>query len=52
MLSVQGARDLWILSGKATAKFPLDQPIPYSLLERIVRFRVQENLAKADRMKN
>lgn len=36
------------LSSKATAKFPLDKPIPYPLIERVVRFRVQENLA-ADR---
>ena len=28
-------------------RFPLDQPIPYDLIERIVRRRVQQNLAKA-----
>lgn len=39
------------LSGKATAKFPLDKPIPYTLIGRIVKLRVQENLAKAGRMK-
>lgn len=39
------------LSGKATAKFPLDQPIPYTLIEQIVRFRVKENLVKANTMK-
>lgn len=39
------------LSGKATAKFPLDKPIPYTLIGRIVKFRVKENLAKAGRMK-
>ena len=36
------------LSGKATAKFPLDNPIPYSLIERVVKFRVKENLADTD----
>lgn len=34
-------------SGKATAKFPLNKPIPYDLISRIVRFRVEESLAKA-----
>lgn len=36
------------LSGKATAKFPLDKPIPYSLIEQVVKFRVKENLADTD----
>ena len=39
------------LSGKATAKFPLNQPIPYNLIGQIVRFRVKENSVKADRTK-
>jgi uncharacterized protein YdhG (YjbR/CyaY superfamily) len=39
-LSVYGA-------GKGTAKFPLDKPIPFDLITRIVRFRVKENLARA-----
>ena len=30
-------------SGKATAKFPLDQAIPYPLIARIAKFRVKEN---------
>jgi uncharacterized protein YdhG (YjbR/CyaY superfamily) len=34
-------------SGKGTLKFPLDKPIPFSLISKIVRFRVKENLAKA-----
>lgn len=38
------------LSGYRTAKgsiqFPLDLPIPYELIEKIVRFRVQENRDK------
>lgn len=30
--------------GKGSVQFPLDQPIPYSLIERIVLFRKEENL--------
>ncbi len=33
--------------GKGSVQFPLDQPIPYDLISRIVKFRVKENLAKA-----
>lgn len=32
--------------GKGSVQFPLDKPIPYDLIERIVAFRVQENRAK------
>jgi uncharacterized protein YdhG (YjbR/CyaY superfamily) len=32
---------------KGNLRFPLDQPIPYPLIERIVRLRVRQNLAKA-----
>jgi uncharacterized protein YdhG (YjbR/CyaY superfamily) len=32
---------------KGSVQFPLDQPIPYGLIGKIVRFRVKENLAKA-----
>jgi len=35
------------VSGKGSVQFPLDRPIPYDLIRRIVEFRVQENLAKA-----
>ena len=28
--------------GKGSAQFPVDQPIPYDLVEKIVRFRVKE----------
>ncbi|MEX0720039.1 MAG: DUF1801 domain-containing protein [Balneolaceae bacterium] len=31
---------------KGTTKFPLDKPIPYDLISRIAKFRVQENLQK------
>lgn len=34
-------------TGKGTLQFPLDQPIPYELIRRIVKFRMDENLAKA-----
>ena len=32
---------------KGSVQFPLDQPIPYDLIEEIVKFRVAENQAKA-----
>jgi uncharacterized protein YdhG (YjbR/CyaY superfamily) len=32
---------------KGSVQFPLDQPIPYGLISKIVKFRVKENLAKA-----
>jgi uncharacterized protein YdhG (YjbR/CyaY superfamily) len=31
---------------KGTVQFPLDKPIPYDLVEKIVKFRGGENLAK------
>ena len=33
--------------GKGSVQFPLDQPMPYELIEQIVRFRVAENKQKA-----
>ena len=32
--------------GKGTAQFPLNKPVPYDLVKKIVMFRVKENLAK------
>ncbi len=32
---------------KGNLRFPLDQPIPYRLIERIVKLRVKQNRAKA-----
>ena len=32
--------------GKGSVQFPLDKPIPYDLIERIVKFRVKENKQK------
>ncbi len=33
--------------GRGSVQFPLDQPIPYGLITKIVKFRAKENLAKA-----
>jgi len=32
---------------KGNLRFPLDEPIPYRLIVRIVKHRVKQNLAKA-----
>ena len=32
--------------GKGSVQFPLDQPIPYPLIEKIIKFRVTENNQK------
>jgi uncharacterized protein YdhG (YjbR/CyaY superfamily) len=34
--------------GKGSVQFPLDKPIPYDLIGKIVKFRVKENLKKAE----
>jgi uncharacterized protein YdhG (YjbR/CyaY superfamily) len=33
-------------AGKSTVRFPLDQPIPYALITKLVKFRVKEHLAR------
>jgi uncharacterized protein YdhG (YjbR/CyaY superfamily) len=33
--------------GKGSVQFPLDQPMPYELITKIVKFRVKENMAAA-----
>lgn len=33
--------------GRGSVQFPLDRPIPYGLISRIVKYRVKENRAKA-----
>ena len=33
--------------GKGTVQFPLDEPIPYELITRITKFRVQKNVEAA-----
>jgi uncharacterized protein YdhG (YjbR/CyaY superfamily) len=32
---------------KGSVQFPLDKPIPYSLVSKMVKFRVQENLERS-----
>ena len=32
--------------GKGSVRFPLDEPIPYGLIRKIVKFRLKENLEK------
>jgi uncharacterized protein YdhG (YjbR/CyaY superfamily) len=32
---------------KGNLRFPLDEPIPYELIARIVKLRIKQNLAKA-----
>ncbi len=39
-------------TGKGTLQFPIDQPMPLDLIARIVKFRVQENEAKAKKKNN
>jgi uncharacterized protein YdhG (YjbR/CyaY superfamily) len=34
--------------GKGSVRFPLDKPIPFDLIRRIVEFRVKENLQRAE----
>ncbi len=34
-------------SSKGTVRFPIDKPIPYSLITTIVKFRVKQNTDKA-----
>lgn len=35
--------------GKGTIQFPLDNPIPYELITRIVKFRAKKNLEAAEK---
>ena len=34
-------------TGKGSVQFPLTAPVPYQLIKRIVKFRVQENRARS-----
>jgi uncharacterized protein YdhG (YjbR/CyaY superfamily) len=38
------------IGGKGTLRFPLEKPIPYDLIEKVVTFRVKENLAKKKKL--
>ncbi len=41
-------KELSVYKGaKGSVRFPLDKPIPFSLISKIVKFRVKENLARA-----
>jgi uncharacterized protein YdhG (YjbR/CyaY superfamily) len=41
-------KELSVYKGaKGSVRFPLDNPIPYALISKVVKFRVKENLAKA-----
>jgi len=41
-------KELSVYEGaKGSVQFPLDKPIPYDLVSRMVKFRVKENLEKA-----
>ncbi len=35
-------------TGKGSIRFPLDRPIPYDLITRIVKFRAKENRQRAE----
>src|SRR3972149_1597693 len=35
------------VGGKGSVRFPLDKPIPFDLVDKIVAFRVKENLKKS-----
>jgi uncharacterized protein YdhG (YjbR/CyaY superfamily) len=41
-------KELSVYKGaKGSVQFPLDQPIPYDLISKIVAYRVQESMDKA-----
>jgi uncharacterized protein YdhG (YjbR/CyaY superfamily) len=42
-------KELSVYQGaKGSVRFPLDKPIPFDLISKIVKFRVKENLARAE----
>jgi uncharacterized protein YdhG (YjbR/CyaY superfamily) len=42
-------KELSVYQGaKGSVQFPLDSPIPYGLVSKIVKFRVKENLERAE----
>ncbi len=40
------------VTGKATVRFPIDKPLPLSLIQKIVKYRVKENLRRMRRKNN
>lgn len=46
-------KDLSAYEGaKGSIKFPIDKPLPFDLISKIVKFRVKENLEKAETKKS
>ena len=42
-------KELSVYKGaRGSVQFPLDKPIPYTLIKEIVKFRVKENIEKAE----
>ena len=42
-------KELSVYKGaKGSVRFPLDKPMPFGLISKIVKFRVKENLARAE----
>ena len=42
-------KELSVYKGaKGSVRFPLDKPIPFALISKIVKFRVKENLERAE----
>lgn len=39
-------------TSKGTIQFPIDKPLPKDLIEKIVKFRIEENRKKAEEKKN
>lgn len=37
------------VQGKGSVQFPFDKPVPFDLIREIVRFRVAQNMAKAEK---
>ena len=45
----QFKKELSVYEGaKGSVKFPLDKPIPFGLISKIVKFRVRENMDRAE----
>jgi uncharacterized protein YdhG (YjbR/CyaY superfamily) len=38
-------------TGKGTLSFPLNEPLPWELIRKVVRFRKEENLSKRKKVK-
>ena len=46
-------RELSVYKGaKGSVQFPIDEPLPYGLISKIVKFRVRENLEKTPSKSN